>query len=60
MDLSEKNKVVYRDKGYFGAKSKNYNATMKRSLKEHPTGMSDGLRNKEINSKKLKWNEFMQ
>jgi len=31
MDLSEKNKVVYRDKGYFGAKSKDYNATMKRS-----------------------------
>jgi hypothetical protein len=28
--------VVYRDRGYFGAKSKGYDATMKRAVKEHP------------------------
>jgi hypothetical protein len=28
--LSEKNEVVYREKGYLGTKSKGYDATMKR------------------------------
>ena len=52
VDLSEKNEVVYRDRGYFGAKSKGYDATMKRAVKEHPLGMSDILRNKRISSKR--------
>ncbi len=51
IDLSEINEVVYQDKGYFGAKSKVYDATMKRSIKEHPKGISDILRNKRISSK---------
>jgi IS5 family transposase len=32
VDLSEKNEVVYRDRGYFGAKSKGYDATIKRAV----------------------------
>ena len=53
VDLSEKNEVVYRDRGYFGAKSKGYDATMKRAVKEHPLGISDILRNKRISSKRV-------
>ena len=33
VNLLEKNEVVYRVKGYFGAKSKGYYATMKRAVK---------------------------
>jgi hypothetical protein len=28
--------MVYRNRGHFGAKSKGYNATMKRAIKSHP------------------------
>ncbi len=31
IDLSEPGEVVYRDRGYFGAPCKGYNATMKRA-----------------------------
>lgn len=41
VNLLEKNEVVYRDKGYFGAKSKDYYATMKRTVKEHIMGRKD-------------------
>jgi len=33
--------VVYRDRGCFGAKSKGYDATMKKALKEYHLGISD-------------------
>jgi len=52
--------MVYRDWGYFGAKSKGYDAIMKRGGKESLLKMSYVLRNKRISSKKLKCNEFMQ
>jgi IS5 family transposase len=45
--------VVYRDRGYFGAKSKGYNATMKRAVKKHPLEIRDILRNKNISSKRI-------
>jgi transposase, IS5 family len=45
--------VVYRDRGYFGAKSKSYDATMKRAVKEHPLGIKNILRNKRISSKRV-------
>jgi len=51
VDLSEKNEVVYRDRGYFGAKSKGYDATMKRAVRGHALGIKDILRNKRISSK---------
>jgi len=50
IDLSEKNEVVYRDRGYFGAKSKGYDATIKRAVKEHLLEIRDILRNKRISS----------
>ena len=53
VDLSEKNEVVYRDRGYFGAKSKSYDATMKRAVKEHPLGINNILGIKRINSKRV-------
>jgi hypothetical protein len=31
-----KNEVVYRYRGYFEAKSKDYDTTMKRAVKEYP------------------------
>ena len=34
VDSSEKNEVVYRDRGYFEATSKGYDSTMKRTVKE--------------------------
>jgi len=37
-DLSEKGEVVYRDRGYLGAKCKGYSATMKRGARGHPIG----------------------
>jgi IS5 family transposase len=45
--------VVYRDRGYFGAKSRSYDATMKRAVKEHSLRMSDILRDKIISSKRV-------
>ena len=52
--------MVYIDWGYFGAKSKGYDALMKRGEKESLLKMIHVLRNKRISSKKLKCNEFMQ
>ena len=45
--------MAYREWGYFGAKSKVYDVTIKRVGKEHPIAMSDILRNKIINTKKV-------
>jgi IS5 family transposase len=53
VDLSEENEVVYRDRGYFGAKSKGYDATMKRAVRGHALGIKDILRNKRISSKRV-------
>ena len=54
VDLTEENEVVYRDRGYFGAKTKGYNATMKKAVKGHTLGIKDILRNKRISSKRVK------
>ena len=44
--------MVHRDREYFGAKSKGYDAKMKRAVKEYHLGISDVLRNKRISSKR--------
>ncbi len=54
VDLSEEGGVVYRDRGYQGAKCKGYNATMKRGARNHPIGIRDKLRNKRISWKRSK------
>jgi IS5 family transposase len=51
VDLSKPGEVAYRDKGYFGADSKGHNATMNRSVRGHPIGIRDILRNKRISKK---------
>ena len=52
-DLSEKGEVVYRDRGYFGAEPKGFNATTQRGVRGHPIGIRDILRNKRISRKHL-------
>lgn len=54
VDLSEKGEVVYRDRGYQGAKCKGHSATMKRGARGHPIGMRDKLRNMRISRKRSK------
>ncbi|WP_135603954.1 IS5 family transposase [Methanococcoides sp. NM1] len=54
VDLSEEGEVVYRDRGYFGATSKGYDATMQRGVRGHPIGIRDKMRNKRISSKRSK------
>ncbi len=48
VDLTKPGEVGYKDKGYFGATSKGYSATMRRSVRDHPIGIRDILRNKRI------------
>jgi IS5 family transposase len=38
IDLSDECEVVYRDKGFHGARVKGYSATMKRGARDHPLG----------------------
>jgi IS5 family transposase len=52
IDLSEKGEVVYRDRGYFGAEPKGFDATMQRGVRGHPIGIRDILRNKRISKKR--------
>jgi IS5 family transposase len=52
VDLSKKGEVVYRDRGYQGAKSEGYSATMKRGARDHPLGILDKLRNLRISKKR--------
>ena len=52
VDLSRKGEVVYRDKAYFGALPRGYDATMKRGVRGHPLGIRDKLRNRRINRKR--------
>jgi len=52
IDLSEEGEVVYRDRGYFGADSKGFDATMQRGVRGHPIGIRDILRNKRISRKR--------
>ena len=40
IDLSEPGEVVYRDRGYFGAPCKGYNATMDRNVRGHKNNHS--------------------
>jgi IS5 family transposase len=37
IDRSQEGEVVYRDKGYYGAVSKDYAATMKRNARDYPS-----------------------
>lgn len=52
IDLSKEGEVVYRDKGYFGAPAKGYDATMERATRYHPLSIGNELRNKRISRKR--------
>ena len=52
IDLSEPREISYRDKGYSGAKSRGYDAAMKKGARGHPIGIRDKLRNKRISRKR--------
>jgi IS5 family transposase len=52
VDLSKRGEVVYRDKGFHGAKAEGYSATMKRGARDHPLGIMDRLRNRRISKKR--------
>jgi IS5 family transposase len=52
VDLANEGEVRYGDKGYYGAKTKGYDASMKKATRGHPLGILDKLRNKRISSKR--------
>ena len=52
VDLAEEGEVRYTDKGYFGAKTKGYDAAMKKATRGHPLSYKDEMRNKRISSKR--------
>ena len=52
VDLANEGEVRYGDKGYHGAKTKGYNAAMKKSARWHTLSIFDQLRNKRISSKR--------
>jgi len=52
VDLAKEGEVRYADKGYFGAKTKGYDAAMKKATRGHPLSYKDEMRNKRISSKR--------
>ena len=48
VDLANEGEVRYGDKGYHGAKTKGYDASMKRAARGHRLSVFDELRNKRI------------
>lgn len=52
IDLAEEGEVRYGDKGYSGAKTRGYDASMKRAARGHPLEISDILRNERISKKR--------
>jgi len=52
VDLSRPGEVVYKDKGYFGVRSRGWDATMKRASRGHPLSIWDKLRNMRISRKR--------
>jgi len=48
VDLANEGEVRYGDKGYHGAKTKGYDASMKRAARGHQLSVFDELRNKRI------------
>lgn len=55
IDLSKEGEVAYKDKGYFGAPCKGYNATMDRSVRGRSLTVKQKLRNKRIARKRAQW-----
>jgi IS5 family transposase len=52
VDLAEEGEVRYGDRGYHGAKTKGYDASMRRAARGHPLSALNLLRNKRISKKR--------
>lgn len=52
IDLAEEGEVRYGDKGYHGAKTMGYDASMRRATRGHPLSIFDILRNRRISKKR--------
>ena len=52
IDLTKPGEVNYRDRGYFGAPCKGYNATMDRGIRSHPLNIRQKMRNQRITHKR--------
>jgi len=52
VDLANPGEVRYGDKGYHGAKTKGYDASMKKATRGHPLNILDQLRNRRISCKR--------
>ena len=52
VDLAKEGEIRYADKGYFGAKTKGYDAAMRKATRGHPLSYKDEMRNKRISSKR--------
>ena len=52
--------MVYRDRGYFGAKTKGYDSTMKRVVKGHTLGIKDILEIRALARKEPQGKKFIQ
>jgi len=57
VDLSQPGEVAYRDRGYFGAPYKGYNATMDRSVRGHPITKKQKIATKESPAKEHQEND---
>ena len=58
VDLAREGEVRYGDKGFFGAKTKGYDAAMKRATRGHPLSYKDEMRNKRISAKRAPVERF--
>ena len=58
VDLAKEGEVRYGDKGFFGAKTKGYDAAMKRATRGHPLSCKDEMRNKRISAKRAPVERF--
>jgi len=52
VDLANPGEIRYGDKGYHGAKTKGYDASMKKATRGHPLSIFDQIRNRRISSKR--------
>jgi transposase, IS5 family len=52
VDLANEGEVRYADKRYFGAKTKGYDAVIRKATRDHLLSYEDEMRNKRISSKR--------
>jgi IS5 family transposase len=48
VDLARNGEVRYADRGFFGSKTKGYDAAMRKATRSHPLSYKDKIRNKRI------------